>query len=86
MIPNNYYESIHSPILKRWILAMKKEFDSLLEKILLNGKRPPKIKMLLVVGVFFFTINNKSDGGHELKARFMAKGFSQIYGKDYRET
>ena len=33
-----------------------------------------------------FTIKSKSDGRHEYKAHFVAKGYSQIYGKDYRET
>ena len=31
-----------------------------------------------------FTIKSKSDGSHEYKARFIAKGYSN--GKDYRET
>ena len=26
------------------------------------------------------------DGSHEYKAWFVTKGYSQIYGKDYRET
>ena len=34
----------------------------------------------------FFTIKSKSDRGHEYKAHFVAKGHSQKYGKDYRET
>ena len=41
--------------------------------------------MLSVVGVFF-TIKSKSDSGHEFKACFVTKGYSQIYGKDYWET
>ena len=52
MIPNNYFDAIHSPDLKRWILAVRKEFESLVEIILLNGKRPPKIKILSVLGGF----------------------------------
>ena len=31
MIPTNYSEAINSPDSKRWILAMWKEFDSLVE-------------------------------------------------------
>ena len=50
--------------------------------ILLNHS-PPKI--LSLVGVFF-TIKSKSEGGHEFKASFVAKGYSQIYSKNYRET
>ena len=36
--------------------------------------------------VFFFTTESKSDGNYEYKAPFVAKGYSQIYGKDYIET
>ena len=32
------------------------------------------------------TLKYKQDGSYEYKAQFVAKGFSQIYGKDYRET
>ena len=34
----------------------------------------------------FLTIKSKSNGGHEFKACFVARGYSQIFGKDYRET
>ena len=33
-----------------------------------------------------FYNKSKSDGSHEYKACFIAKGYSQIYGKDFRET
>ena len=39
-----------------------------------------------IVSRCFFTVKSKRDGNHEHKARFIAKGYSQIYGKDYRET
>ena len=51
----------------------------------MNGKRPPKIEILSEVGVFF-TIKSKSNGGHEFNTCFVAKGYSQIYGKNYWET
>ena len=35
---------------------------------------------------WFFNIKSKSDKSHEYKAHVIAKGYSQIYGKDYRET
>ena len=34
--------------------------------------------------MFFFTIESKNDENHEYKAHFIAKGYSQIYGKDYK--
>ena len=34
----------------------------------------------------FFTIKSKRDRSHEYKASFVAEGYSQIYGRDYRET
>ena len=36
--------------------------------------------------MFFFCIKCKCDGSHENKARFVVKGYSQIYGKNNRET
>ena len=33
-----------------------------------------------------FSIKSKSDGSYEYKARIVTKGYSQTYGKDYRET
>ena len=35
---------------------------------------------------WIFTIKRKSDRSHEYKAHFVAKSYSHIYGKDYRET
>ena len=51
----------------------------------MNGRRLQETKILMVVGGFF-TIKSKSGGSHGYKAYFAAKGDSQIYGKDYRET
>ena len=31
-------------------------------------------------------MKSKSNGSHEYKVRFIDKGYSQIYGKDYKET
>ena len=85
MIPSNYSEAINSPDSKRWILAMRKEFDSLAENDTFEWQKAPKNKNIIGCR-WFFTIKSKCNGGHESKARFVAKGYSQIYGKDYRET
>ena len=59
---------------------MWKEFDSLVE-----WQKDPKNKNI-ISGGWFFTIKSKINRGYELKACFIAKGYSQIYGKNYRET
>ena len=51
----------------------------------MNGRRLTETKKY-IVGCRFFTIKSKSDSSHEYKACFITKGYSQIYGKDYRET
>ena len=53
--------------------------------MLLNGRRIQEIKNV-VGNKCFFTIKSKSDGSHEYKARFVAKVYSQINGKDNRKT
>ena len=54
MVPDNYSEAVNSPDSNKWILAMRREFDSLVENITLNGRRPLKIKILSVVGGFYY--------------------------------
>ena len=51
-IPANYSEAINSPDSNNWILTMRREFDSLVDIILLNGRQLQKIKILSVVGGF----------------------------------
>ena len=73
MIPNNYYEALHSPDSIRRILAMRKEFDSLLENNAFEWQKALQNKNI-IGSRWFFNIKSKSDGGHEFKARFVAKG------------
>ena len=68
---------------------MEREFDSLVENNTFKWqKAPSKVRSNknIVSSRWFFTIKSKSNRSHEYKARFIAKGYSQIYGKDYRET
>ena len=85
MIPANYSEVVNSSDSKRWILALRKEFDSLVENNTFEWQKALKNKNI-IGSRCFFTIKSKSDRGHEYKAHFIAKGHSQKYGKDYRET
>ena len=47
MIPTNYSEAINSPDLKRWILAMRKEFDSLVENNTFELQKASKNKDII---------------------------------------
>ncbi len=64
MIPNNYYVAIHSPDLKRWILAMRKEFYSLVENNTFEWQKTTKNKNV-IGNRWFFTMKSKSDRGRE---------------------
>ena len=64
---------------------MRKNLIPLEKIILLNRRNPPKDKNI-VVSRWVYTLKYKQDGSYEYKARFVAKSYSQIYGKDYKET
>ena len=85
MIPTNSSEAVNSPDSKRWIFAMRKEFDSFVENDIFGWQKAPKNKNI-IGSRWFFMIKSKSNEGHDYKVRFVVKGYSQIYGKDYRET
>ena len=81
-IPTNYTEAVNSD---NWILVMRREFDSLVENNIFEWQKAPRNKNI-VSSRWFFTRKSKSDGSHNYKACFVAKVYSQIYSKDYRET
>ena len=65
-IPSNYAEAINSVNSNNWILAMKGEFDSILENTTFEWQKAPRNKNI-VVSWWFFTIKSKSDGSHDVK-------------------
>ena len=67
MIPANYSEAVNSPDSKKWILAMRKEFDSLVEINTFEWQKAPQNKNI-ISSRWFFTIKSKSNGSHEYKA------------------
>ena len=78
MITAKYSVAINSVDSNNWILAINREFDSLIENNTFEWQKAPRNKNI-------FTLKSKSNGSHEYKVRFIAKGYSQIYGKDYKE-
>ena len=84
--PNTRKAALASPERKQWEQAMQEEYDSLLEnqtwKIV---DRPANRKVL--TGRWVFKRKLGSDGKvARHKARFVVRGFAQIYGLDFDET
>ena len=64
MIPANYSKVVNSSDSERWILAMRREFDSLIENIF---EWQNSLKNKNIVGSrWFFTIKSKSHKSREL--------------------
>ena len=83
-IPTNYTEAINSEDSQYWVSAMCKKFDSLVENNTFQWQKALKDKNI-VGSRWVFTLKYKQDESYEYKTQFVAKSFSQIYGKDYRE-
>ena len=82
--PNTYQEAIKSPYKEYWEKAMKKELNSLKSNNTWNlVKLPSNYKPLNTRWVYKL---KKFDNFYEFKARFVAKGYEQLYGLDYIET
>ena len=76
---------MNSPRATEWRKAMEEEMESLKENdtfeltTLPVGKSP-------VGGKWVYTIKENAEGSETLKARYVAKGYSQVEGIDYQET
>ena len=80
-----YSVAINSVDSNNWILAINREFDSLIEYNTFEWQKAPRNKNI-VGSRWIFTMKSKSNRSHEYKVCFIAKGYSQIYGKDYKEN
>ena len=63
---------------------MWKEFDSLVENNTFEWQKALRDKNI-VGSRWVYTWKYKQDESYEYKARFVGKGYLQIYGKDYRK-
>ena len=82
-IPVTYEEAINSPEAENWKTAMEKELYSLQENNTYTLTNLPENKNV-VGGKWVFSI--KEGEKLEYKARYVAKGYSQIKNVDYYET
>ena len=84
--PNSYIEAMNSPYKDLWLKAMEKELKSLDSNNTWDiVPSSPNVKPLKTRWVYKIKESNYSDL-IEFKARFVAKGFEQLYGLDYIET
>ena len=80
-VPRNRHEAMRSPKADLWRAAEKAEYDSLMEnKTWILVPRPRDKPVVSCRWVY----DEKHDG--RLKARLVARGFTQVWGENYHET
>jgi len=86
-IPKSYSAAVADPIYgPEWRTAIQEEIASLQANSTWVEEKVPK-GTNLVSTKWVFTVKLQVDGTIErFKARLVARGFSQVYGKDYTET
>ena len=83
--PKTYEEAMRSKDSKMWREAMNEEMKSLDENNTYTLTKLPEGKSL--VGIrWVYTVKEKENGGVRYKARYVAKGYSQVPEIDYFET
>ena len=85
IIPNTFKQAMASKERVQWWEAMSEEMESLLNKKTWNLVKIPLDKDL-IGGRWIFSIKLDPSGNVKFKARFVAKGFTQIPGVNFVET
>ena len=83
--PQNYKEAVESPECEYWKNAMNEEMNSLKENSTFTLTTLPEGRRL-VGGRWVYTVKENPDGSKTYKARYVAKGYSQVKDEDYQET
>ncbi len=84
-LPQTYNEAIRSPESAKWKDAMDNEMSSLKENDTFTLTPLPQGKQA-VGGRWVYAVKESADGTLTHKARYVAKGYSQIKDVDYFET
>jgi hypothetical protein len=85
VVPQSYEEATSSANSTKWKLAMEDEIRSLNENDTFHLTPLPEGRNS-VGGKWVYSIKENSDGSEKFKARYVAKGYSQVQGIDYHET
>ena len=88
-VPKTYKEALETSYTNEWKKAMNKEMDSLIENNTFNVVSLPANKNPVGGGGggrWVYSIKSDPGGNTMHKARFVAKGYSQVLGSDYFDT
>lgn len=83
-LPKTYMQAVGSQKSKMWADAMKEEINSLTENETFSLTTLPKGKQA-VGGRWVYAVKESPDGSEIFKARYVAKGYSQVEGIDYKK-
>lgn len=84
-IPQTYEEAISSEESRQWKMAMKEEIKALEDNNTYELTPIPEGRSV-VGGKWVYTVKNSPGSGENFKARYVAKGYSQVQGIDFQET
>ena len=84
-IPRTYQDAITSPESSKWHKAMKEEMSSLKENDTYELMQLPEGRSA-VGGRWVYTVKSSPNSDEKFKARYAAKGYSQVRDLDYHET
>ena len=84
-ISSTYNEAVNSQEASKWQKAMGEEVAALIDNDTYNLVTPPEGRQI-VGGQWVFAVKTGPNGEESHKARYVAKGYSQIAELDYQET
>jgi hypothetical protein len=84
-IPRTYQEAVVSPQSGQWKIAMDEEMNSLLDHNTFEYTNLPEGRNL-IGGRWVYAVKLGPNGEEKYKARYVAKGYSQIPEVDFSET
>lgn len=84
-VPKTFKEAMASKRSKMWADAMQEEINSLVENETFTLTPLPRGEQA-VGGRWVYAVKQSPDGSETYKARYVAKGYGQVEGIDYKET